>query len=235
MHYRANICFISKLVFTSVFIFLGQANWQQSKKYIEKGGEHNEAFVGQIFNIVQYTLISMTIGRLLLMLISLKNLAICKTYIYYQAVFMIVEMFLPRNYGDMQLKLLMIDNAMNFVLLFHNFWPSCISMLSCQLVILATNKLIYEKEVDTEAIVECIGGLVYQFFNFFMINIATNLLGLLFVKAEILRGGNVNLLNEMREGIIIMDQETGVVLFVNKAAKALNIRESAEFSMSFDS
>ena len=85
----------------------------------------------------------MTIGRLFLMLISLKNLAICKTYIYYQAVFMIVEMFLPRNYGDMQLKLLMIDNAMNFVLLFHNFWPSCISMLSCQLVILLTNKLIY--------------------------------------------------------------------------------------------
>ena len=42
----------------------------------------------------------------------------------------IVEMLLPRNYGDMQLKLLMIDNVMNFMLLYFQWWPNCLIMLS---------------------------------------------------------------------------------------------------------
>ena len=45
-----------------------------------------------------------------------------------------------------------------------------------------------------------------------------NLIGLLFVDAEILRAGDEQLLNDLKEGVIIMDEETGLVLFVNKAA-----------------
>ena len=95
----------------------------------------------------------MTVGRLALMLISLKNLAVCKTYIYYQAIFMVVEMFMPRSYGDMQLKLLMIDNVMNFLLLFFHFWPNCLCILLCQVFLLASNKLVYNKDVDLNAII----------------------------------------------------------------------------------
>jgi len=65
-----------------------------------------------------------------------------------------------------------------------------------------------------------------------MANIGVNLLGLLYVEAEILRRGNKELLDEMREGIIIMNKESGMVLFVNKAARAQKIREKAEFSLS---
>ena len=92
---------------------------------------------------------------------------------------------------------------------------------------LATKKLVYDKDVDAGVIFEGIFGLVYQFFNLFMANIGVNLLGLLYVEAEILRRGNKELLDEMREGIIIMNKESGMVLFVNKAARAQKIREKA--------
>ena len=59
-----------------------------------------------------------------------------------------------------------------------------------------------------------------------------NYLGLLYVKAEILRKGNESILNDSKDGIIIMDQETDMVMFVNTAAKALNLRErSHQFSI----
>ena len=57
-----------------------------------------------------------------------------------------------------------------------------------------------------------------------MINLGANMLGLLFVNKEILQKGNENLLNESSEGIIIIDQENEMLLFVNTAAKALNLR-----------
>ena len=49
-------------------------------------------------------------------------------------------------------------------------------------------------------------------------HIVINLIGLLFVDAVILREGNEQLLNDLKEGVIIMDEATGLVLFVNKAA-----------------
>ena len=224
LHYRANVCFISKLLFTGIFIVLGQANWQQSQKFMAKSDEYNESFVQQVFPIVKWALITMTIGRLLLLLISLKNIQVCRTYLYYQVVFMVVEMLLPVDNGDFQLNRLMMNNAFNFLLLFHNFWPGCLSMLLCQIILLPANYLVYDKEIDSKAVVACLFGLFYQFFNLFMINLGANMLGLLFVNKEILQKGNENLLNESSEGIIIIDQENEMLLFVNTVARALNLR-----------
>ena len=96
-------------------------------------------------------------------------------------------------------------------------------MISTQVFIVISNYLVYEKEVTNVVVVECIVGILYQFFNLFMIHVSTNLVGLLYVEAEILRSGNDKLLNEMSEGVIIMDQDNGMVLFVNNSAKSFNI------------
>ena len=61
---------------------------------------------------------------------------------------MVLEMLLPYDYGEVQSSLLMQKCILNFVILFHNFWPDCLSMLLCQLVLPAINKLIYDRDVD---------------------------------------------------------------------------------------
>lgn len=126
----------------------------------------------------------------------------------------------------------MMNSIIDYLLLYFNFWPNTVCMLATQVLLVATNKLVYNKDIGVGAIMESFFGLFYQFFNLFMTNIGANLLGLLYVEAEILRRGNNELLNEMREGIIIMNKESGMVLFVNKAAKALKIQEKKEFSLS---
>ena len=78
-------------------------------------------------------MIVMSYARLLLILLSMKKLAICKVYIYYQIVYLMLEQCLPRDYGDMQLKVLMNQTVLDFSLLYFKFWPSCIGVLCIQL------------------------------------------------------------------------------------------------------
>ena len=59
-----------------------------------------------------------------------------------------MEMFLPYDYGKVQSSLLMQKCILNFIILFHNFWPDCFSVLLCQLVLPAINKLVYDRDVD---------------------------------------------------------------------------------------
>ena len=81
--YRANFTFATKLLYMSIFTALGDANFQESRRYIDSGGEHNEEFVADIFTVAQVLLIILTIGRAALLLISIKKLNITKTYFYY--------------------------------------------------------------------------------------------------------------------------------------------------------
>ena len=43
----------------------------------------------------------MSLGRIVLLLVSAKKLEVCQYYIYYQVVYVMIEECLPRNYGDM--------------------------------------------------------------------------------------------------------------------------------------
>ena len=52
------------------------------------------------------------------------------------------------------------------------------------------------------------------------------------MDADILRTGNEQLLNNLKEGVIIMDQESGMVMFLNTAAKRFNIRMNKFLSIS---
>ena len=78
-----------------------------------------------------------------------------------------------------------------------------------------------------------LGKLSMSFFSAVMIRLFYNMVGMLYVKAEILLKGNENLLNESSEGIAIIDKQSGMVLFRNKVARAFNIQEKSEFRMSF--
>ena len=51
-----------------------------------------------------------------------------------------------------------------------------------------------------------------------LMHILFNKMGLLFVDAEILRTGNDQLLNDLQEGVIILNEESKTILFVNQAA-----------------
>lgn len=60
-------------------------------------------------------------------------------------------------------------------------------------------------------------------------------LGYLYVEAEIMRKGNEVILNNLKEGVIIIEEETNQVTFVNeKAAKVFMVQPDEEFKISLN-
>ena len=49
-------------------------------------------------------------------------------------------------------------------------------------------------------------------------------LGLLFVENRVLRGGNEQILNNVKEGIVVVEREGGDVMFANQTARGHGMR-----------
>ena len=84
-----------------------------------------------IFPYAKWAVICMTFGRLILMLISLKHLSVCKVYLYYELVNMLVLMCLPQDYSqDHGNMIFMLLGTLHFLLCYFHFWSSFIFTLA---------------------------------------------------------------------------------------------------------
>jgi len=53
----------------------------------------------------------------------------------------------------------------------------------------------------------------------------------MYTEAEILRKGNEQLLNNLKEGVVIIEENSGLVTFLNEAAERLKIEMNQDFSI----
>ena len=60
--------------------------------------------------------------------------------------------------------------------------------------------------------------MLYMAFNLLTIHLIITKWGLIYVESEIVREGNTMLLNDLAEGVIILEQESLEQLFLNEAA-----------------
>ena len=94
---------------------------------------------------------------------------------------------------------------------------------------------VYDKAITVGIVGETIAAMVWQFLNLTLCHMIINSVGMLFVEADILRTGNEHLLNNLKEGVIIMDKESGMVKFANTAAKkGFKIRKNRNLAISID-
>lgn len=57
-----------------------------------------------------------------------------------------------------------------------------------------------------------------------MAHLVINWVGNTYMNSEVSKVGNEALLDNLKEGVVIMDQDNGTVMFLNEAAKRFNIR-----------
>ena len=67
--------------------------------------------------------------------------------------------------------------------------------------------------------------MIWQAFTLWIGHLIIVKVGMIFIHAEILRAGNEQLLNELEEGVIILDTETKEVVFCNKAANRITFMD----------
>ena len=113
---------------------LGKANFQRAEEYLaESAAEDNtRELSAAIFPYVKWITIVFTIGRLILILISVKHLRICKIYFYYEQVLFLCYLAMPLGMtADMQNDMSLVENEKNFSYFYYDLWPSLICTLIC--------------------------------------------------------------------------------------------------------
>lgn len=230
--YRANFAFLTKLIYMAGVMALGNSNYHESEEFMKKEDSvFDRECVNKTYTFAKNFIIIMGFGRLLLMLVSFKKLEVCKVYFYYMQLYKLVEQLLPRDYGSVRLKLTMQYDLLDFCMLYFNFWPSLITILVSHFTMFFIQMDLYQEEFTSAAFIGTFAGAVWQTINISCIHLVFNWVGNTFVKTELSKRGNEGILNNLSEGVVIVDQESGIVQFRNKAAKRFNISKNKLLGM----
>ncbi len=84
------------------------------------------------------------------------------------------------------------------------------------------------KEPIGELAVSYVTSAVILTINICIIHLIITKVGFIYTEAEVLRKGNDQILNNLNEGVIILDQEDLQIKFQNRAAKACKSNRRAD-------
>ena len=76
---------------------------------------------------------------------------------------------------------------------------------------------VYRDPIDGQLISGHLALLLNQFFTGLLFHLCISWIGSLYVKTELLRGGNDSLLNNLKEGVFVIDEVKDKIRFVNEA------------------
>ena len=90
--------------------------------------------------VAKYIYIGMTFGRIPLMLLAMQWSSVCKTFIYYQALFLVVEgSFLVARHDPLRQQYILLANVLNFGLHSFNFYQGAFCVLFTQVCFMVQN------------------------------------------------------------------------------------------------
>lgn len=149
-------------------------------------------------------------------------------------VYKVIEQILPRDYGAVHMKLYMAYDLIDFCMLYFHFWPSLFTIVVSQIAMFFVTCNVYATEVTQARLAELVAAVIWQCLNVTMAHLVINWTGNTYMNAEISKVGNEGLLNNLKEGVIIVDEESSLVFFVNQAAKRFNIKPNVSLTINLD-
>ena len=138
---------------------------------------------------------------------------------------------MPRDYGSMRLKLVMQYDLLDFSMLYFHFWPSLIWTMASHFAMFFISLEVYDLEFTHAALNDTIVAGLFQCWNFTVVHLIYTWVGNTFVKTEVTKRGNEGILDSLSEGVVIVDQDSGIVQFRNKAAQCFNIDKDKSLAM----
>ena len=139
---------------------------------------------------------------------------------------------LPRNIGDVHTQYHSLLQQINFATMYYDFWPAAIGSQSLCVFQVSTRYWLYYQQLTATKVVGDIFALPVVFVNLFLYHVIINWVGTLFVRAEINRMGNEEVLDNLEEGVVLLadDDQSNMVRFANKAARKFHFKENLSLS-----
>lgn len=129
--YRSNIAFMIYTLQAVLYTFFKLSSWQQSQNYIDSGelDTESEAVAEKIYPFIKWAQISLEIGRVVLVLVSLKKPQVVKYYLYYQLILQCLVFTLPNDYGeDFSQEGNALGNMLIIIPLYFDLIKSCLAI-----------------------------------------------------------------------------------------------------------
>lgn len=109
--------------------------------------------------------------------------------------------------------------AIQFIVLYFHWWPALIAT-ALNLVAHQIGRLvIHDEPIDSLTVAVVLVDVVLNGLFCYFIHLMTSLFGKYYVQSEILRIGNESILDGLEEGVIIKDEFTNEIIYINKSAK----------------
>lgn len=147
----------------------------------------------------------MMLFRGVMIIYSKWNMKITEYYVYWQLVILMVGHTMPQDWGSHQLTLIYWQNWVIFICFGFGFKGFILAISIQQIYIgVFVRYMVYQDPLN-KTIVPAVLSLIWQIVFTGIFNYFINWLGHKFVKAEVPRIGNENLLNGLKEGVFVTD------------------------------
>ena len=138
---------------------------------------------------------------------------------------------MPMNYGESHFFRLLLESYVLLTLFFHHIWLDLICCCSSlTFVILGVRTMLYQDELGSKLLVACAATIVWTCYNILLVYFLISLAGFLFTNSELPRKGQEQLLNNIRDGVFIINEKESIVQFMNTAAIKINKRLESSHS-----
>lgn len=179
-----------------------------------------------------YLLISQCL-RVVALIVSYWKPGICKHYLYFVLLHNMVKETLPVDKGPTHGTLITFMGSILFAMYGFGFYRGAIGVAVFEFYVLViVPYYVYLEDDFKKLIVAYVARVITTTMNIAVTYIMMTWIGFKFIKAEIPRESNHRLLDDLKEGIFIVDEENDEVLFKNKAAVSINSHLESHCRMS---
>ena len=162
----------------------------------------------------------MIVCRVLIFLLSIKWRKFTRLSIFIDITIYWLESFLPIEMPMMEYysTFKLIGLILSFILSYFYWTPTLIYCVLASALWHLNRALLYEESV-ADTMIYFIGVTIWFVINIFVTHLVITWVGKLFAKAQVLKSGNENILENLEEGVVILDEsDRSEILYFNLAA-----------------
>ena len=154
--------------------------------------------------------------NLILLIASYKYIKVTKLYFLQMILYQIIATFFPLKVtAEVSLQLKMSGILTMYIMTYFNFVPDLLLTMVVPVLDRISRCLFHEEALDRGAVESTVLSMLLLGLMCWFIHICVVQIGMFYVKAEILRIGNEQLLDNLEEGVVIRDEETQEIIFIN--------------------
>ena len=187
---------------------------QRSQKFVE-----DDKFTGNrelCLAILPYTSVIhgvLNLGRPAFVLIALKFPQIWKYCFEYQMLTMIVKELMPVDYGDTHLFQLMLEHFVILVAFtYHAKIDIVLGMFTVGFAYIGCRSVLYKDDKGIWTLIFAyLLNMVYLIYTTLLIYLMLSWIGFLYINSELPRTAHESLLNNIKDGVFIVDEKNSNV------------------------